>query len=112
LRQLQDGLLRLAFRGIGESGRPHRSDGRYCRLVWGMRGPTHRDADANVYADIHADADDHTHVDAHAALLCLSAAYHEVKERLTMRFLSLAILLAVALLVMASLPFIPAGETQ
>ena len=79
-----------------------------------MRGPTHRDTDANVYADAHADihADDHTHVDAHAALLCLSAAYHEVKERLTMRFLSLAILLAVALLVMASLPFIPAGETQ
>ena len=77
-----------------------------------MRGPTHRDADANVYTDIHADADDHTHVDAHAAPLCLSAAYREVEGRLTMRFLSFAVLLAVALLVMASLPFIPAGETQ
>jgi len=85
-----------------------------------MRGPTHKDTDANVYADtradihanVHVDADDHTHIDAYAVLLCLSAAYHEVKERLTMRFLSLAILITVALLVMASLPPVAVGETQ
>jgi len=39
-----------------------------------MRGPTHRDTDANVYTQ----TDDHTHTDAHAVPQCLSAAYHEV----------------------------------
>jgi len=95
-----------------------------------MRGPAHRDTDAhaNVYADadihanvyvdtdIHAnvyvDTDDHTHVDAHTALpLCLSAAYREVKERLAMRFLSIAILLTVAWLVMATFPPVAVGQT-
>ena len=120
-RQLQDGLPRLALRGIGEPGRPQSSNGRYCRLVWGVYSSTHCDTDANVHTDIHAnayaniyvDADDHTHVDAHTTpLLRLSAAYREVKERLAMRFLTLAILLAAALLVMASLPLLPAGAQQ
>lgn len=105
-----------------------------------MRGPAHRDTDAhaNVYADVypytnvyantdahvHADAhadihanvyvdtDDHTHLDAHATPLSrLSAAYREVEERLTMRFLSIAILLSVALLVTATFPPVAVGQT-
>jgi len=76
-RQLQDGLPRLAFRGIGEPGRPQSSNGCYCRLAWGMPSSTHRDTDANVHTDTNA----HTHIDTPTTLLLrLSAAYREIRR--------------------------------
>ncbi len=80
-------------------------------MVWGVYSSTHCDTDANVHTDIHANAYANIYVDADAVPQCLSAAYHEVEGRLTMRFLSIAILLSVALLVTATFPPVAVGQT-
>ena len=72
-----------------------------------MYSSPHCDTDANVHTDIYANA----YVDADTVLQCLYAAYHEVEGRLTMRFLSIAILLFVALLVTATFPPVAVGQT-
>jgi len=110
-RQLQNRLLRLALRGTGESGGPGGGDGSHCQLVRRLRGPSHRDtnADQNGHADADQDSDtDHypqrrnRDADGHAELLHLSAAHLEVKSRLGMRLPRPAATLASILPMVAS----------